>query len=175
MNETNPTTPESQQQPQLETPEKVQCHSTKDPAIRVFIIAAMFLGFGGYCFLDAHILGKYPYAPLSMENLNKWSSWALNYCGPFVFIPAGVVFLIVGILFIRRRLVADQDGIGYVGKTKLKWDDVSQLDAKRLKSKGIITLNYEGGRLVLDSYKLTDFKNLLKLIEQKIPRDKQVS
>jgi hypothetical protein len=86
-----------------------------------------------------------------------------------------VIFLILGILYIRRRLVADADGVGYVGKAKLKWGDVSQLDIKRLKSKGIIALNHEGGRLVLDSYKLTDFKNLLKFIEQKIPQDKQVS
>ncbi len=177
MNEINPSDQESQPQPQptSETPEKVECRSTKDPAIRVFIIAAMFLGFGGYCFLDAHILGKYPYAPFSMENLNKWFSWLLNYCGPFVFIPTGLIFLIIGILYIRRRLVADQDGIGYVGKTKLKWGDVSQLDAKRLKSKGIITLDHADGKLVLDSYKLTDFKNLLKLIEQKISKDKQIS
>ena len=174
MNETNSSDQESQQQEPV-APEKIECRSTKDPAIRVFIIAAMFLGFGGYCFMDTHILGKYPYAPFSMENLNKWSSWVLNYCGPFVFIPAGMIFLIVGILFVRRRLVADQDGIGYVGKTKLKWGDVSQLDAKRLKSKGIIALDHEGGKLVLDSYKLTDFKNLLKLIEQKIPQDKQIS
>ena len=174
-NETNQSAQESQQQPQPKAPEKVECRSTKDPAIRIFIITGMFLGFGSWCFLEAHILKKYEYAPLSWENLNKWSSWVLNYCGPFIFIPVGVIFLILGILFIRRRLVADQEGIGYAGKTKLKWVDISQLDAKRLKSKGIVALNHEGGKLVLDSYKLTDFKNLLKLIEQKIPQDKQIS
>jgi hypothetical protein len=173
MNEINSSDQESQQQEPV-APEKIECRSTKDPAIRVFILAAMFLGFGGYSVFETQHMGKYPYAPLA-EDLNAWFSWLLNYCGPFVFIPVGVIFLIIGILYIRRRLVADQDGIGYVGKTKLKWDDVSQLDAKRLKSKGIIALDHEGGKLVLDSYKLTDFKNLLKLIEQKIPQDKQIS
>lgn len=180
MNEIDSAAQESQQPEQVSEisekhPEKVECRSTKDPAIRLFIVAIMFLGFGLWCFFEAHILGKYPYAPLSAENINKWFSWMLNYWGPFVFIPAGVAFLIFGILFVRRRLVADADGIGYIGKMRLQWCDVSQLDIKRLKSKGIITLNHEGGKLVLDSYKLTNFKNLLKLIEQKIPREKQIS
>ncbi|MCK5113336.1 MAG: hypothetical protein KAR11_01075 [Phycisphaerae bacterium] len=172
MNEENSSPHESQQESQI--PETVESRGTTDPKIRLFVPALMLIGFGAYSVMETQLMEKYQYAPLS-EDMNAWFSWLFNFCGPFIFIPAGLFFLVLGIRFILRRLVADQEGIGYVGKAKIKWGDISQLDATRLKSKDIVVLNYEGGKLVLDRYKMTDFKNLLRLVESKVPQDKRIS
>jgi hypothetical protein len=154
-----------------EKPQRVEARAAKDPAVRMFIFAAMLLGFGIWFFLDGHVHNKYPYTPFS-ESVNAWSKWALNYLGPFVLIPAGLVVVVWGVLFLRRVLVADQDGIGYAGKEKILWDQIARADASRLQSKGILYLHSEGKKLTLDSWKLQDFRNLIAFVENHIPPDR---
>jgi hypothetical protein len=162
------TTEHIEQQP----PQHVECSPAKDPAIRVFIAAAMFLGFGVWCLFD---MNKYdPPAAWDMRNINQASKYVMNHYGGFVLVPIGLVLAISGVVFLRRKLLADGEGIGYKGKDKIAWDAVAELDAKQLKSKGIVYLRVEGNKgLKLDSWKLTKFRELLKLLEAKIPQDRQ--
>ena len=135
---------------------RVECQATRDPAIRLFIAAALFLGFAAWCFYEGHILDKYEYKPYA-EDINKFSTWALNYYGPFIFAPPGLVLALWGMLYLRRRLIAE----------------VKQLDATQLKSKGILTLVHENGELKLDSWKLTNFKPLVAFVEMHVPDEKK--
>jgi hypothetical protein len=126
----------------------------------------MLIGFGIWCFLDLENYPR-PDVPLKLENINKWSSYLFNHGGAYVFTPVGVVVLILGIAFLRRRLVADEEGIGYLGKRKIPWDRVERLDAANLQDKGILDLYYGGGRkLSLDSWKLQGFKELVTIVER---------
>jgi hypothetical protein len=152
--------------------QRVEARATRDPTVRLFIVSGMLLVFGLWCVYEVHIVGKHEHKPFS-EDINAWSSWLLNYCGPFVFIPAGLVMVIWGMLYLRRRLVADDAGIGYLGKNKIAWDDVTEVDAKKLKSKGVLYLHHgKNSTLKLDSWKLTDFRDLVALVEQKVPRER---
>jgi len=156
-------TPEST--PSESVPRRVECPAAKDPAVRLFILAAMLLGFGIWCLSD---LGHYPYKPFS-EDANAWLSHMFNKLGAYAFTPLGVVPLVWGIVFLRRKLVADEEGIGYAGRQRARWEDVKELDASRLESKGILTLHCgEGKRLVLDSWKLQNFRQLVALVESRL-------
>ena len=85
----------------------------------------------------------------------------------------GVLLVIVGIRMLRRVLVADSAGIGYLGKDKLPWDQIDKLDASQFKNKGIlILLAGEGARtrrLKLDSWKLKNFRDLVAFVEAHVP------
>jgi len=84
--------------------------------------------------------------------------------------PPGAFALVWGIRFLLRRLVADAEGIGYVGGTKVRWSDVTELDASILKSKQILCLRHGGGRkFVLDAWKLENFRDLVAVVEAHVP------
>jgi hypothetical protein len=146
----------------------VECPATRDPAVRLFIVAAMFLGFGIYTIYDHYVLGNYPY-PRPYE-LNPYLKYLFNHYIPYVLMPPGAFALVWGIRFLLRRLVADAEGIGYVGGTKVRWSDVTELDASILKSKQILCLRHGGGRkLVLDAWKLENFRDLVAVVEAHVP------
>jgi len=148
--------------------DRVECPATKDPAVRLFIVAAMLIGFGGYTVYDHYILGNYPY-PQPYE-LNPCLKYLFNHYIPFLLIPPGLVALIWGLRFLIRRLVADAEGIGYSGGQKVLWGDVKELDASLLKTKQILCLRYgEGRKLILDAWKLENFRDLVALIETRVP------
>jgi hypothetical protein len=153
--------------PALSAPQHVECPAAKDPAVRLFILAAMLLGFGVYSLYDLHMTDQYPYVPAS-EDLNAFGRWAFNALGAYVLFPLGFIPLIWGLVFLRRKLVADQEGIGYVGRQRICWGDVRELDAGRLKDKGVLVLHYSDGKLVLDSWKLQNFRELVTLVESKV-------
>jgi len=151
---------------------RVECPAKKDPAVRLFIMAGIFLGFGLWCVVER---GKYP-APdaWDVEHINEAAGHALNHYGPYLFIPVGLFFLGRGVRALRRVLIADEEGIGYRGREKLPWSQITALDAGRLRSKGILTLHYgSDGKLVLDSWKLQNFRGLIALVEQKVPPEAQ--
>jgi len=124
---------------------RVECPPAKDPAVRLFILAAMLIGLGLYCGYDAFFTNQYPYAKPG-EDVNKFLKWAFNNVGAVVFMPLGVVPLVLAIVFLRRRLMADEEGIGYAGRQKISWDKIERLDADKLKGKGILDLYYDGGK-----------------------------
>ena len=106
---------------------RVECTAARDPAVRLFILALMMLMFAAWCYVEAYVQKKYPYP--DPWNINAYANYALNHYGPFVFGPPGLVVLVHAIVFLRRRLIADEEGIGYAGKGKLRWDRVDCLDA----------------------------------------------
>jgi hypothetical protein len=148
------------------TPGRVECPAARDPAVRELIIAAMLIGFGVWCWTD-----RRP-APDSwtLPNINKVLAYAVNNWGPLVLVPAGALLAGRAALRQRRRLVADAEGIGY-GEKRTPWSQVTLLDATRLKSKGILKLHHGEEVLVLDSWRLRGFRDLVAFVEQHVPPD----
>jgi hypothetical protein len=158
MNDTQPAAPA----------DRVECPAAKDPAVRLFIAAAMALAFGGWMVYDHYVSGKYPYSDPS--DLNKYASYLFNHFGPFILLPLGLGLAVGGIVTLRRVLVAEADGIGYRGQTQRPWGGIASVDASRLQSKGILVLHFTAGaKLVLDSWKLTNFRNLVAFVEAHLP------
>jgi len=148
--------------------ERVVCPSSHERAVRLFIVAGILIGFGVYCFVDAFVRGKYPHVRLS-EDLNGWAEWAFNFFGTFVFTGLGVIPLVIAIASLNHTMIADAEGIGYVGKTKTPWSSVVSLDASQLQKKQILSLECPGGRRIkLDGYKLRNFKELVAFVERRV-------
>jgi len=152
--------------PENSSPTSVTCNAAKDPAVRVFIMAAMLLGIGAWCWMDA-ASGKYPPPEAwDMENINAAAGYAFNHYTPWIAIPAGLLLALRGVLALRRVLTADEDGIGYAGKEKRPWEKITALDASQLKGKGILTVEFGSDvKLVLDSWKLQNFRELVAFVE----------
>jgi len=163
-------TPETPQTPDPAAPTSVTCAADKDPVIKIFIMAAMLLGVGIWCWKDAST-GKYPPPKAwDMENINQAAGYAFNHFTPWIALPFGLFKALQGFMALRRVLTADAEGIGYVGKEKLPWDQITALDASKLKDKGILTVKYGGDKtLVLDSYKLQNFRDLVGFVESHSP------
>jgi len=149
----------------------VVCPAAKDPAVRLFIVAVLLLGFGAWCLTD---LRPRPRA-WDLDHINEVANYLLNNWGPVLFFPAGVVFAVWGVVFLRRTLVADTDGIGYKGRDRIAWSDVKGLDTSQFAKKSILKLQVERGgerdELVLDGWKLQNFKALVRLVESKLPQE----
>ncbi len=158
---------------QQDTSGRVECGANKEPAVRLFIVGALAIGFALWMVYDHFIKGRYQY-PNPYE-LNKFLSWAFNHYGPFVFIPVGLIFVALGVVAVRRLLVADGKGIGYQGKTKCAWGSITGVDASKLKDKGILTLQIgDDDKLVLDSRKLKGFKDLIAFVEARLPEGVEI-
>jgi hypothetical protein len=151
-----------------EIPTSVECSAAKDPAVRLFILAAMMVGIGVWCLIDMH---NYPYKSIS-EDLNGFFTYVFNHYSPIVLLPLGLLAGLKAVMGLRRRLVADGEGIGYVGRQKISWSAVKSLDSAKLASKGILNITYDAGEgertLVLDSWKLQNFRDLVRLVESKV-------
>lgn len=163
MSETTKTENESS------APASVECRAASDPAVRLFILTAMPLAFGIWCLTD---LRKPPEA-WDMAHINDAAAYLLNNWGPVVFFPLGFVGLYLAVRYVRRVLVADEEGIGYVGKDKILWEQVTKLDAADLKRE-ILVLETGQRALKLDGWKLRDFRDLVAFIEKHVPEDKWI-
>lgn len=151
-------------------PEQVICPAARDPAVRQVLVALLLIGAAAWCFHDSP---KYP-KPDPFD-LNKYLGWAFNHFLPVVLLPAAAAVFVRVVVLCRRRLVADGEGIGYAGKAKLPWDRVARVDARRLKSDGILLLHADDGtKLKLDSWRLRNFRQLVAFIEQRVPAEKYV-
>ena len=153
-------------------PTRVECAAAKDPAVRLFIGAAGLLGFGGWCFYDAFLAGgEYSTLPAN-ATLNQMLGYWFNHGGAILFPILALIPLVLAALFLRRRIVADAEGIGYVGKDKIAWDTVEKLDTSRWESKGILVIRAAGdASLTLDEWKLDKkhFRDLIALVENSVP------
>ncbi|MCD6303715.1 MAG: hypothetical protein J7M21_01990, partial [Planctomycetes bacterium] len=117
---------------------RVESPAAKDPAVRMFIFAAMLLLFGTWCFLDAFVRGKYPYP--ANGDVSDLAGYYFNHVGGIVLPLVGLVPLAWGIVFLKRRMIADEVGLGYARGRKIPWSDVTRLDAADLADKGILRL-----------------------------------
>ena len=160
MSETNDTAPI----------ERIECPPARDPAVRLFIIAGMLLAFGLWCFYDAYIKGSYPYP--KDGNVNDLAKYYFNHWGGIILPAGGLIPLIMGLLFLRRKLVADAKGIQAPGRPQIAWTSVKKLDASDLAGKGVLRIEYGGVKpLVLDSWKMQNFKALVAFVESHVPAD----
>ncbi len=133
-------------------------------------MAGMLLLFGLWCFYDAFIKGAYPYPP--DENINDLAKYYFNHVGGIALPLAGLVPLVLGLRFLRRIVVADAETIRVPGTPAVAWKDVNRLDATDLPGKGILRLEYGAAKpLVLDSWKLQNFKTLVAFIERHVPAE----
>lgn len=152
-----------------DAPAGVECRPSKDPAVRLFIGAAASIAVAIWCLTDLRAVPD----DWSLKNINATAGFLFNNVGPFFLFPAGVVLAVWGLVFLRRKLVADQAGLGYVGKEKIPWTDITSLDVAKFKKKGILGLRYtRDGKektFVLDSWKLDNFRQLIQLVEAKVP------
>jgi len=106
-----------------------------------------------------------------MKNINDWGTWALNFYGQFIFTALGLVALFFTIRILRRKLVADEQGVGFVGKERILWSDVTGLDATELKDKQILyVLHGSVGRYPLDGFNLRNFRELVDFVETHVPQ-----
>ncbi len=166
---------ETNEKPSESTPpENVTCGPNRDPAVRLFIASAMFIGFAIYCFVDAVPAPE----AWSLEHINPATEYVLHIGGPWVFGLAGIIPLVFAILFLKRTLTADKDGIGFSDGEKIPWSSITKLDATDLKSKGILALHYttEGsreGKIKLDDWKLNNFRDLMAIVENNVPKNIQ--
>jgi len=136
----------------------------------MFIVAAMLLVMGLWCLYDAYVMKNFQYP--EDGNVNGVAKYYFNHWGGFMFTIGGLIPLTMGLLFLRRHLVADGEGIDYPGQGKVAWKDVKRLDATDLADKGILRLEYGGDKpLVLDSWKLQNFKALVAFVEAHVPAD----
>ena len=150
------------------TPESIECKGSTEHAVRILIVTAMCLGFCIFCIYDLYFTTKYPYVPLG-EDTNAFSSWAFNFVGMIILTPLSLIFSFFAIRALTRKVQADAAGIGYARKKKILWADVTQLDASKLSSKQILVLHAGDTQLVLDGYKLMEFKTIVDFVESHIP------
>lgn len=158
MNEQTETMPQA--------PDRVECPAVFN--VRIFIIAAVLTGFGLYCAWDA-FLAKDDQGNPKYSREEDPGKYYFNVYGAGL-VPIGVVVAVWGVWMHRRKLIADSDGIGYVGKPKIAWDQVQRLVTR---GKGLLDVHYSRdgnpGLLKLDSFKLQNFRDLVAMIETKTP------
>ncbi len=146
--------------------ERVEARAAADPAVRLFILAAMLLGYSIWCLLD----WREPPPAWTTEHINEIGPYLSTNVAFFLALPGGLVPLVWGFVFLRRRLVADAEGIGYLGKDQVPWHAIEKVDASKLPSKGILDLYHgEDKKLRLDSWKLKNFKPLVAFVEAHLP------
>jgi len=140
--------------------ERVECGAGLERIIRWLVVVGLCLGFGIYSIWELYT---------GEQTVEKSASnyWFTVACA-VILTPLGLVLLgIVGFMA-RRRLVADAEGLGYVGAEKVGWDQVTKLVAR---GKGLMDVHYtdegEEDVLELDSYKLKGFDRLVQFIESK--------
>lgn len=149
----------------------VEAAPSKDPAVRQFAIAAMLIGFGLYTVYDHYILGNFQDGP----DINTHWKYLFNHYLPYLLLPAGSIALGIGIRGLRRRLLANNTGIGYKGGQLIAWNDIQQVDARLLPSKGYITIVHgQGRKFKIDSYCFQNVKAVVAYIERQVPADKIV-
>ena len=151
--------------------DRIECKPTKDPVVRLFILAAMFIGFAAYCYLTR--VTK-PTKTIT-EDLNGYMSWAMGEYFPYILTPPGVLVAILAFRASKKRLVADAQGIGYVGGQTIAWSAITAVDAARLQAKGLLYIHYgQGKKLCLCDWKLTDFKPMVAFLEAHLPANVMV-
>jgi len=147
---------------------RVTCPPEKDPAVRTFVFAAIMIGFAVWCYTDRRELPE----AWDLEHINDAAAYLMNNWGPVVLVPIGIIAALMGMKHLSRILEADENGIGYVGKDKIAWSDIVEVDASLLKSKGLILINAGEKKLKLRSGDMENFRELAALIEKSIPEEK---
>jgi hypothetical protein len=149
----------------------VECPAAMDPCVRMFIVALLMLAYGLYCAYDLFVATGAEGGPkYSME---KNASIYLYNVACLILVPIGAVCLAWGVVMVGRKLLADQEGIGFVGQEKVAWQRIYRIVTR---GKGLLDLYYkdqegqDDGVIRLDSWKLKNFAELVALVESKTPQ-----
>ncbi len=146
----------------------VEARAATEPLVRRLGMVAILLGVGVWTILD-YLNKGYQYG----EGFNEHVRYCLNKFGIFVFAPIALVILVRAIVARSRRLVADEKGIGYAGKPQIAWNEITRVDATRLKGKGLLTIIHGQGRTwKLDEYDWRSFRDVVAMIDLHVPGDK---
>lgn len=144
---------------------QVVCPVARDLVVRPLILAAALIGFGIWCAFD-----QQEYATFD-ENMNTWLTWAMNFYGQFIFTALGLIPLYFAVRAMRRKVIADETGVGFLGREKVAWAGVTGLDASELKDKQILYLLHgQGQRYALDGFDLRNFAELVAFVEDHVPQ-----
>jgi len=155
---------------------------SKDPAVRMLIVAVMALGFGLWCVYEAYIsndpdvIAKYQVLPADLPEKDLFSAkltlWFNRTCA-YLLPVVGLVFLGLGVRQMCRRLSMDDAGI-HAGSETVAWADIREIDATELKKKDILHVLHGNGKLKLDGYlwQKGDFQKMVALVEQRVPSEK---
>jgi hypothetical protein len=155
-------------------PLEVTCSIGSDVVVRGFIMAGIFLAIGLWCGYEMNLTDKYPTpdVPFSMDVINEYASWLANFVGQIAFTAVGL-FLLIRVLRTRAsRLRADANGIGYVGKRTIAWNEITKIDASRLKAKGFLDIYAGDAKFSVDTWRWEQSKTLLAIMEANVSADK---
>jgi hypothetical protein len=157
-----------------QTAQEVTCTIGSDVVVRAFIMAGIFLAIGLWCAYEINLTPNYPKpdVPFSMDVINEYSSWLANFGGQIVFLAVGLFLLVRAIRTRSSRLRADANGIGYAGKATIAWNDVTRIDASRLKSKGYLDIYVGDVKFPVDTWRWEQSKTLLAIMEASVSADK---
>lgn len=171
--------PQDTPEPQAagQAPSQAEAPAAFDVALRPFIVAAMTLGFGVWCVIDAYVRNLYPYSKYEESgNINDYMSFAFNHYAPFVLIPIGLLALVYGIVLLQRKAVADEQGLFKTGHDKIAWNQITRLDASKLASdKSLVIHHGQGQTLVLHGRDHRNFADLVAVIDRYVPEDKRTT
>jgi len=156
----------------------VKAAPSKDPAVRLLIVAAMALGFGLYCVYHAYLdndpesIEKYRHLAPDAD-INAAATYWFNLIGGYVLPVIGLIFLGLSVRQMRRKLSMDEAGI-HAGAETVAWSDIREVDAAEMKKKDLLYVLHGNGKLKLDGYlwQKTDFQKMVALIEQRVPAEK---
>jgi hypothetical protein len=160
--------------PSSASPQRVECPASREPAVRRTILAVVLLAVGLWCYSARNDPEYRAPEAWDLKNISQVLKYVLNHYGAYVLVPAGAVVLLWTGVQLRKKLVADETGIGFAGQEKIAWGQVDSLDGRGLQTKGIVVLHAGARRMVLDSYFLLNFRELIALVEQHVPAEKQV-
>ena len=149
----------------------IECKSTRDPLLRLGFLVAMLVGFGLWCVYEMNLIDgapKYSYKSMS-DDFNTWATWAFNFYGQFVFTGLGLLLAWKALKFKNQVLTADDAGVGYVGREKIAWADVIEMDLSKFKAKEIMVLKAGDTSITLDGWKLQNFRDLIAKVEAALP------
>ena len=155
----------------------VRAMPSRDPAVRLLIVAAMALGFGLWCiyhaFLDGSEEAKKFQQLAADADFNAKATYWFNLVCAFVLPLVGLIFAGLGLRQMRRRLSMDEAGIHADSQT-VSWADIKEVDATELKKKVLLYVVHGGGMLKLDGYlwQKADFQKLVARLEQHVPDEK---
>ena len=157
-----------------QTPQEVTCTIGSDVVVRAFIMAGIFLAIGLWCGYEINLTDKYPTpeVPFSMDVINEYAIWLANFGGQIAFTAVGLFLLIRAIRTRASRLHADANGIGYVGKRTIAWNEITRIDASRLKAKGFLDIYVGDKKFSVDTWRWEQSKTLLAIMEANVSADK---
>ncbi len=152
---------------------RVVCPAKKDLPIRWFIAAGIFIGFGMWCLHDSrYFANAVPVEEIKKDDgtpdLNKALQYYLNNVGGIVLPILGLIPLACGIHTLRRKLIADDTGVGFAGR-QIPWSKITKVDDSQLAERATLKLHYEQDgqqkQLVISQMDLENFKALVEIVQ----------